>query len=450
MRPIRGSAAVLSAIRLSGGTSAYPRLVMRWRLFLAGLFLTPFVQVVPVPGVGVSFGDLLLATGGLLLLLQPSPERARAWWAFAATGWLLIGATMISALVNPTVGATDTLSLLGPYIVVLVVIPAALFSQPQDRLLTAALAFVTGIAASVVLGLAIVTFLPGLESTLAARGWLDVSVTGRLGLFSGIGELSKMSAMSLPLLYLLVRRGRIHSWTAGGALAALMVSQLVSRSGLGMATALVVATTLALGAVATRGRHGPTAAPKSSRVGMLLVGSAVTAVVAWQLAARGQDYGAQLTQRVYRPLAETGIESIGSGEVRVLLLQESWGVIGDHIFFGIGPGLYAKESAFHIAVHVVPMMLWAEIGLLGLLAWIGFVVALMAQVRSRFWMAPLEAVVAASVLVGFLVTCASLPYMHGRSLMMPILLAFALLAAETQRKSGSGAATIPRGTSHRV
>ena len=55
-------------------TSSYGDGVTGQRIFLAGVFLTPFMRVLVPPGVGFSVGDALLVAGALAVLFKRVPS----------------------------------------------------------------------------------------------------------------------------------------------------------------------------------------------------------------------------------------------------------------------------------------------------------------------------------------------------------------------------------------
>jgi len=428
----------------------YPSLVLGWRIFLVGVFLTPAFLLTPLEGIGVSFGDVFLLVGAALLLVSSGRGRVTispAVWV--VPGLLLIVAALISGLANEFSSGVDTATLVTQYGVTLVLLPVVLAGQPLERVVSAAKAFVYGLAVMVAGGLLIVAFLPGVESAFLARGWMVILGGDRHGLFSGVSELSKISAMSIGVIYYLGVRGHIGVLKAGGLLGAALVALIVARSAGGVATAVVTVGVVAvLHLVVRANAHGQ----RTSRGGGrgLLVG--ILGVIGGGLAIRqldllGAGYTDAFLNRIADPFAAGGVQNVGSARLRGELISQAWSVIGEHPLVGIGPGLYHQEALLGQGVHVVPLMLWAETGLLALLGWVVLIVGLTVAVARRLRRAPIAAVAAGSVLSAMLLTHLSAPYLYGRPLLLPMLITFFLLADET---GGDDAAANQAGRAKRI
>lgn len=406
---------------------------MPQRIFLLGVFLTPFTRILVIPGVGVSLGDVVLLLGGLLLLLKSSTSDgngSRLWVpAIAGPGIAIVVATLVSALVNQSASLQATAALASQYAVTMLFLPWVLSRQPFELVVRVAKAFVIGLAVSVALGMLIITYFPALEIQLIARGYMFAVGGERNGLFSGIGELSKMAGMSIPLVYFLTLRGRIALRTAGLVFGALIVALIVTRSGSGFVAAVATLAVLGFAHIALRPQFRGQAAQgiTMKAAALLLVGVGVGVLAINQLDSAGGDYAAAFSQRVASPLASEGIDGVGSAQVRFRLMDESWRVIGEHPLAGIGPGLYLDESVYRQGVHVVPLMLWAETGLLAAAGWLWMVCVAAAGIFAAARRAPIAAVAALGVMTALVATALTAPYMYGRGLFLPFLLAVFLL-----------------------
>lgn len=420
---------------------------MAWRIFLVGVFLTPFALVRPVGGIGFSVGDVFLVVGSLTLLATTPARRGADWW-FALPGFLLISAAAVSALLNGATTTRDVATVVAQYAMVLMLVPIALARQPRERVVHAIVALLWGFAVSVLVGLLLLWRGLGYYTALLEEGWL-VSAAGREGLFTGVGELSKLAALCIPLIYFVAVSGWQSPARSALLLGTVLAALILSRSAAGVIAAVVAAVVVAVGHLALRrpirAEHPPHA---RGRV-LLALGLGVLGglYAVRRLDESGADYLAEFEARVSVPWGAQGLGSVGSAEVRELLVRESWDVIGQHPLIGVGPDQYAQVSQYRTSVHVVPLNLWAEVGLVGLLAWVLLFSVCLLGVLASARRDPLAAVATTGVLAAFLVACLSLPYMYGRVIALPVVLGCLLAAAATRSGSGS-TATLPAG-SHR-
>jgi hypothetical protein len=384
----------------------------------------------------VSVGDIALIVGSMAVLLsrrvlQVEPIRSPTWIVvFAMPGGLIIISTLISTVANQTSSLFDMAALVTQYGLTFLVLPVVLAQERIAQIAAAARAFVYGLGTMIVVGLVIITFLPGLELVLASRGWLFSVGSDRTGLFAGVGELSKMAGMSIPIVYYLAVRGWLSVARAGLLSGVMLVALIVTRSGSGAgaaAAALLVVVLLHLSARSNiRAQTVQGGGGRGPLVGA--VGIVLGALVLRQLDSRGVDYREAFVERITAPLAAQGVDGVGSARIRERLIGEAWRVIGDHTVFGIGPGLYHQQASYGQGVHVVPLMLWAETGLLAMFGWLILIVGLGLAILSRLRRAPIAAVAAGGVLTAFIATHMTAPYMYGRGLFFPMMVAFFLLA----------------------
>ncbi|TFV92701.1 hypothetical protein E4P40_01990 [Blastococcus sp. CT_GayMR20] len=417
-------------------TSGYGAGMTGQRIFLAGVFLTPFMRVLVLPGVGFSVGDALLIAGALVVLFKrvprrPPRRRSGVWFTvFAIPGALLVVGTLASALFNQMASSAATIALTSQYAVGFWLLPAVLTQQSEREIVSAAKAFLYGLAASVMLGLGILVFLPSLAATLTEQGWLISTYAGRQGLFSGIGELSRMAAAAVPIVYYLTVRRHITIRKAMLLLGTVGVALIITRSGSGsliaIAAVAVVAVLhlLSLPLLRDQLQRGVTVRVASALVAGLALMYGVVSEVDRRTAS---TYGQAFTERVTSPLRQGGVDSVGSAEIRLDLIDEGWRVVGDHMLTGIGPGLFIPESIYAQGVHVVPLLLWAETGILPLLGWIVFIVAVAAVALASRRKAPVAAVCALGVLTAFVGINLTTTYMYPRGFLLPLMLAIFLL-----------------------
>lgn len=409
------------------------RQVIGWRILLVGVFLTPFMRFGPIAGVGFSFGDALLILGGTLILTKRSRQAITGPSSLALSGCLLIAGVLLSTLINPTAQLPDAMSLAGQYAFVLIFLPPVIARLDMDQLIGVMKSFLYGVSASVLLGLVIVTFFQGIQEVLVARGFMVALATGRNGFFSGVGELSKMSAMALPLLYFLTLRGHLHIRRAALIFISLALALIVTRSGLGSLAALTsIAIVGAMHLVTQPASSSLSNRPRAVKTVMvLLIGAVGLSLVFQQLTERGFDYTAAFTERIANPLSEEGVEAVGSGEIRLQLANEAWETIKADPIGGVGPGLYHDQSSYGQGAHIAALMTWAETGIIALLGWIVLMFSVCGNILRRYKVAPAAATTLAGVFGGFFITSISVSYMYPRSFFLPLLAAF-LLSLHTQ------------------
>lgn len=428
LRGLRSPSAESSAKNLESDT------MIGWRIFAAGVFLSPFALLAPKPGTGVSFGDIFLLVGGLLILVggikgtsfAPNETSVVVFYV-AGTGLAL--SVLISGLLASS-SMMDVLKLACQYLFVLAFIPAILAKFPtQFRIRTASI-FVHGFAMSVVIGLAIITLFPSGADQLNSSGIMAVKAGDRYGLFTGINELAKTSAMSVPIIYYLVVTGYLSALRTALLGGACMMAIVVPRSGSGFLTSILVLLTLCLGHILwVRDRGQAKSSDRKSRHGLLMVTASVAtvALVLNRSDASGGAYWTKFTSRVTDPLFNSGVTSVGSAHERIQLIHEAWQVIGAHPVWGIGPGVYVQQSEFQQAVHVVPLMLWAETGIFALFVWMCMIVGFVVMIARARKTMPTTGVMTLAILVALLIAHATGPYFYPRALVLPVLIGFFLL-----------------------
>ncbi|MGY1724527.1 hypothetical protein [Blastococcus sp. SYSU DS0533] len=407
---------------------------LAWRTFVVGVFLAAFVRVRPVPGVGISASDVLIIMGGLLLigrgLTQPGTSE-RPGLPFRLAGMFIVGGVLVSGLVRFDAALLDIGSLAGQYWLVLMTIPGVLALLPVERRITTAKAFVYGVATSIAVGMALLTFVPAAYSQLLALGVMDAVGSGgaRPGLFTGVGELAKVAAMTIPLVYYLVVRGHLSFLRGGVLVAVLALGVVVTQAGSGAIVAVAGVGVLALMRLLVR-KGG---AQRNSGVKVLAALS--LAIVGFWYGLQGIDsgigsgggFGQRFLDRVVSPLSDSGAAGVGSADLRITLAGEAWRLIGERPLLGTGPGLYRGSSDFDLGVHIVPLLLWGEIGMSGALGWLIVVLGVAVTVAQSLRRAPVAAVAGAAVLVTFIGTCLSATYFYPRPLVLPLLIVTSLM-----------------------
>lgn len=404
------------------------------RMLLAGMALTPFGLFRVISGVGVSLGDLLIVLGGAFLVVRSWREDARAspknkWIvpAFIFPGLLVALGILISGIARQEASAGDVFSLVLQHLMVLVFLPIVLSLSSMKQRVSLARAYLLGFAASVVLGLALVVFFPSSADSLRSRGLLVAVASGtRNGLFAGVGELSKMAGLALPLAYILLKRTFITVRAAAFFLAMSGISLIVTRSGSGFLAASAIALVIVVLEVARTRSGRPRDTGRTGRALRVLTAAAfgsalVFLAISYLDASENVSFRAEFIERVAEPLAG-GVEEVGSARVRVELIEESWTIIGQYPILGTGPGLYLPGTRFGARVHVVPAMLWAESGVVPLAGWLAMMTVLGVSTLSLRRHDYDAFVSMAAVWIGFLAVCVSATYLYHRALAVPVLL----------------------------
>jgi len=139
--------------------------------------------------------------------------------------------------------------------------------------------------------------------------------------------------------------------------------------------------------------------------------------------ASGLPLPAAFEQRVYGSLSGGGLEEAGTFAGRMELAEEAWAMAGDTLLIGIGADSFRVVSMHQAPVHVFPLLLLTEAGLLGLIGFVGVLGVLWFRAMTNISADYRGGFVCVGVLMIFTLFTLTVPHMYARLWLAPVFLA---------------------------
>lgn len=402
-------------------------------LGILGAFLIPFTQVGLFTPFYVSVGDIFVLLWITSTFFKPAAYDAGTGGlkiVLCVVAMAYLCAALLSAIANPAVPLADVAGFAVQHIVAFVLLPLALLRQNYMFVHRMMQAYLYGLASAIAVGAVLFFLFPSVAASLREAGFFVMVASGdatRVGFFAGVGELSKAVAFTLPMLYVLWRRRLLSPAASAVILGLLLLAIVLSRSGFGtMAFAITAGLLLVSHAVSGRKSSAPPS-QKTMAASLLALVSGLS--IGWLVGlpqAAGTQAGIQwqqFTGRLVDPIAERqDFAEIGSGNERLLLIQEGLATATESWLFGVGPGQFSKVSGSAVEIHLVPLQSVVEVGVVGLVGW-GLLMGLylLLGVRGLVDRRATGIALAASVLA-MAVLQLSVPYAYGRIFVLPLTL----------------------------
>jgi len=326
--------------------------------------------------------------------------------------WLLSFATMMLGLGIGSVTGPDPIRwvvVASQYGFAWVILPFLLLGHGQATMRGLATALLAGVVAMETVGIAVISLYHGtFEESRSLLGLDFISGAGRLGAFATDANWNGATiSMALPFAFYLTARGLVRPWVGGFAIGILMFALLLTASATAFGSALAaIAIFVVAGAVR----------PRLSV--LMMTGMLVIAMAQWQIA-----LPSAFEKRVGSAITSGNIAGAGTYTGRILLIEDAWRRVGDHMIVGVGVDQDRIVSRLRAPVHNMYLLIWVEGGGLALLGWLGMIVAFLVTALGTFRHDRLASGLALSVMGTFLLFSTASPHMYARLWAVPVLLA---------------------------
>lgn len=384
----------------------------------AGVFLTPYLSVRPLP-ILFTFSDMFFCLAAVMLAIghrlprRPMGELYAPWLAAFA---VMFAGLLLGSLVNgdPARWLLATVQYAFAYLVLPVLFAA---HSPAQRVVLAK-ALIAGVVGVEIVGSAVYFFYEGSFDDLAVYDANFISGARRVGSFLGDANWNgAVVAMAIPFVLFLRLRGHLGVVTTAATLAILALGLMLSASVTAFSSAaLSVLVFLAVGGVRPSAR---------------LIILAAIAIGAYFAAGYGlpEAFGERVA-----PAFQTGnLAAAGTFNGRMDLIREAWGIVEKTTVIGLGVDEYRSVSVDRAPVHNTYLLIWAEGGIVALLGWLALLVVPVVAALRGWRHDRLASALALSVATTFAIFTTASPHMYARIWTVPLFVALGfVLAARRQ------------------
>ena len=339
-----------------------------------------------------------------------------AAWLFSLI--LMLGTLFVSTLVNGDITRWVIVAL--QYSFAYLLLPMMLASFGHRTLQRCVVFYVLGVTFSQAVG-NIANIFFDYADTAPYLGNNFITGMGRLGAFSGnANNNSAMSGFALVLLFYVVDR-RLMSPLLSLICALFLLWGLLSSASFGGFVICLSASALVM----------LVRWPRKAMVALLLL-----VAMAGAYMSSGLPLPAPFEQRVLGALSGGGLEEAGTFTGRMELAEEAWRIAGDTLLVGLGADGFRVISLHQAPVHVFPLLLLTEAGLLGLIGFIALLGLLWFRGLSGISDDPQRGIICIGVLLIFSLFTLTVPHMYARLWLAPIFLAL-LTCLQKEPQPGS-------------
>ncbi len=326
-----------------------------------------------------------------------------AAWLFSLI--LMLGSLFVSTLVNGEI--TRWLIVALQYSFAYLLLPMMFASFGHRTLQRCVVFYVLGVTFSQAVG-NIANIFFDYADTAPYLGNNFITGMGRLGAFSGnANNNSAMAGFALVLLFYVVDR-RLMNPLLSVICALLLLWGLLSSASFGGFVICLSASALVM---LVRWPHRAVVA----FLAILAIGAAYMS--------SGLPLPAPFEQRVLGALSGGGLEEAGTFTGRMELAEEAWRMAGDTLVVGLGADGFRVVSMHQAPVHVFPLLLLTEAGLLGLIGFIALLGLMWFRGLSGISDNPQRGIICIGVLLIFSLFTLTVPHMYARLWLAPIFLA---------------------------
>jgi O-antigen ligase len=383
-----------------------------WRLsapvIAAGVFMASYISWRPADMLFTLSDALFLAGAGLILIARRMPLRPLGP---LTTPWLLLTALMLIGLFIGSAAhavADRWLIVAMQYAFSLVLLPALLLSQDTRRSTLFFKALLAGVFCMELFGIVLYFGYDGTYEEFRRFGPDFVTGGRRLGAFLGDANWNAAAiTLALPFALFLRLRRQISSVVFSLLMGVFLMALVLTASVGG-----IISGTFSLIIFGITARVKPSA--RSLVIICTVIGIASVS---------GYGMPKAFSERVTPALESGDVDKAGTFVGRMDLIREAWGIVEDTTVVGIGVDQFREISVEAAPVHNIFLLLWAEGGLMALVAWF----LLMLIVAATAWLASyrdrLGSALAFSVLGTFMVFSNANPHMYARFWVVPLLLA---------------------------
>ncbi|MWV27575.1 O-antigen ligase family protein [Aurantiacibacter rhizosphaerae] len=372
-----------------------------------------------------SDGAFLIVLGGLVatsrLNLAPMAALSPAW-LFSLI--LMLGALFISTLINGEI--IRWLIVAMQYIFAYLMLPMIFASFDLKTLQRCVVFYVLGVTFSQAFG-NIASLFFTYADTAPYFGNNFITGMGRLGAFSGnANNNSAMAGFALVFLFYIAGR-RLMPPLLSIVCGLFLVWGLISSASFGGFVICLSASALVMLA----------RWPRRAMFGIL----AVIGIVGVYLSS-GLPLPAAFETRVMGALSGGGLQEAGTFTGRMELAQEAWRMAGDTLVIGIGADSFRVVSVHQAPVHVFPLLLLTEAGLMGLIGFMAMLGLMWFQALTGISTDARRGIICVGVLLIFTLFTLTVPHMYARLWVAPVFLA--LLTCVRPEAPGAAAPPPPR------
>ncbi|MAM37215.1 MAG: hypothetical protein CL949_01620 [Erythrobacter sp.] len=359
---------------------------------------------------------LLGLIGTSRLNLAPFAGLSAAW-LFSLI--LMLGALFVSTLVNGEI--TRWLIVALQYSFAYLLLPMMLASFGHKTLQRCVVFYVLGVTFSQAVG-NIANIFFDYTDTAPYLGNNFITGMGRLGAFSGnANNNSAMSGFALVLLFYVVDR-RLMNPLLSLVCALFLLWGLLSSASFGGFVICLSASALVM----------LVRWPQRAIFAFLIIFAIGSAYIS-----SGLPLPAPFEQRVLGALSGGGLEEAGTFTGRMELAEEAWRIAEDTLVIGLGADSFRVISTHQAPVHVFPLLLLTEAGLLGLIGFVALLGLMWFRGLSGISDDPQKGIICVGVLLIFSLFTLTVPHMYARLWLAPIFLALLTCLKKEPRQSGS-------------
>lgn len=346
---------------------------LEYKLICLAFFLAPF-DTIRLPGIYLTISDLVLILILPLLLinlLRHNNKINSITVRLASACFLIIFGFIISIFRGSGDAVLPTISYSIQFLFVLFYLPLLLnkYILKKDIYLKMLYYYVLGFLTSILIGLTINFFLPGIDSTLVSKG-IFVS-SSRFGAFIGSNGLAKLISVIIPLVFLLYHRKMIDKKYLLIAILVLLLALLKTSSNGGtLATVFSISMVLILSKTWKLKKEIYAIIGISALVGSVLI---INDYLDIQM----------FINRVYNNLKYLNLAEAGSYNIKIELMKEAIGMISKNPLIGIGADQYPNLSSFNSNVHNSYLLFWSEGGIISLIGFLYIPVILFKLALNR-------------------------------------------------------------------
>lgn len=361
------------------------------------------------PGdINLTFSDaaflvvLLGLVGTSRLNLAPMAALSPAW-LFSLI--LMLGALFISTLINGDIMRWLIIAL--QYVFAYLFLPMIFASFDHRTLQRCVVFYVLGVTFSQAVG-NIANVFYDFADTAPYLGDSFITGAGRLGAFSGNPNAnSAMAGFALVFLFYVVSR-RLMNPLLSFVCAAFLLWGLISSASFG---GFVIC--LSASAIVMLIRW-----PQKATLVLLFIIAFVTFYIS-----SGLPLPEIFERRVLGALSGGGLEQAGTFTGRMALAEDAWRIAGDTLFIGLGADSFRVVSMHQAPVHVFPLLLLTEAGILGLIGFMALLGLMWFQAFAGVSIDPQRGIICVGVLLIFTLFTLTVPHMYARLWVAPVVLA---------------------------
>lgn len=375
-------------------------------------------QLLRIGDINFTIADLMFALAFAICLARgqltaiPFGQITSLWYFGLAMmlGGLFIGTVFHGDMLRWIIIACQ-------YLTGFLLLPMLLMAQPLSVARRMTAAFIAGIVAMEIFGIAISLTMTHHE---AAAIFSDefVAGNGRLSSFAAEPNWNgAIIAFTAPLLIYAYVTRLIPAWLVAIMVPILGWALMLSASFTGFA-ATMVALSITLLFLGLR------------YLGGMLVIAALAAALFF---ASGAPVPAVFEKRVGNAISDGDLAEAGTYKGRVKLIRQAWHTADDTLIVGLGADQFRTTNEIRQPVHNLYLLMLTEGGLLSLTGLLTLVFLLLWAPLSRLGQTRMEAGVTLAVVAVFIIYSQSSPHMFSRLIIVPVLLSLMILYGSMPR-----------------